>query len=104
MPATAQMLTPTPEARGVRRGVGNISRDIESADARASIRKHTRGKATWRSFGKNRFERDLTYMSRVLMTVPDFKVRWTGHFSAISSSLDRCSELSGPVNSISRSI
>ena len=38
------------------------------------------------------------------MTFSVTRVRWTGHFLAISSSFDRCSLLNGPANSISSSI
>jgi CRP-like cAMP-binding protein len=38
------------------------------------------------------------------MLVSEVRVRWTGHFLAISRSFDRCSLLNGPANSISSSI
>jgi hypothetical protein len=40
----------------------------------------------------------------VLMLVSEVRVRWTGHFLAISKSFERCSLLNGPANSISSSI
>ncbi len=47
MLATAQMLTPSPEIRGAREDVRDISGDIETADARTSIlRKRAGGKTS----------------------------------------------------------
>src|SRR6266487_3597808 len=41
-------------------------------------------------------------LRRILIS--DVRVRWTGHFAAISISLSRCSSLNAPVSSTSASI
>src|SRR5882672_9011570 len=41
---------------------------------------------------------------RVRMSISEVSVRWTGHFSAISTSLARCRSVSGPVRTSSTSM
>src|ERR687893_879851 len=48
--------------------------------------------------------RNVRHTALVLMLVSETKVRWTGHFFAISRSFDRCSSLNGPTSSTSSSI
>src|SRR2546428_10277504 len=42
--------------------------------------------------------RSLVQTARVLTTISDVSVRWTGHLFAISSSLDRCSVVRDPAD------
>jgi len=46
----------------------------------------------------------IAHSTRERMSISDRRVRWTGHFSAISSSFERCSWVSRPVNSRSLSM
>lgn len=54
--------------------------------------------------GESTHDQPFAYFSRVRVLISDVKVRWTGHFSAISSTLSRCSLVRVPVSSISLSI
>jgi hypothetical protein len=46
----------------------------------------------------------IVHSTRVRMSISETSVRWTGHFSAISSSFERCSWVSRPANSRSLSM
>src|SRR6266481_1598163 len=46
----------------------------------------------------------IAHSTRERMSISETRVRWTGHFSAISSSFERCSWVSRPANSRSLSM
>src|SRR5260370_31651218 len=46
----------------------------------------------------------IAHSTRERMSISETSVRWTGHFSAISSSFQRCSWVSRPTNSMSLSM
>ena len=96
-----------PTDHATRRRGARLRRELSSAWQIARQRNRSLRRVIICRFAQRRIPPAFGFIqeiSRVVIWISDVSVRWTGHLSAISSSLARCSAVSEPENRMSLSI